>query len=434
MISNRIQPGASNALNLLTRNAQNKPKTSAVAPTNAGTVQGSSGSGLGRLASIIRAFEVAAGRTPAGSGDAFQVRLQQSLASTAAFLRSLSEQLGGAPVVAVAAQGDGAEMNGAALAPTPEPDVPASEASAPEPMRKPEPEPAPAATTPRRAEGTTGADTIALSTAGKIDDVLAGAGEDAVNVEGSRVRRVLGGDGNDRITVNGDTVRSVGGGADDDRIRVSGENVGAVNGDRGNDRVSVAAAGVGVVKGGVGRDRLDVTAESVGRVDGGRDSDQIRVRATTVDEVDGGHGNDRIDVTAAAAGRVSGGDGDDSIRVEAMTAEIDGGRGDDSIKLNVEAARMKFAAGDGNDRVRLGLGTTLLLDFGAGLTRDSLTVESVGDDDRQLMLKFATGESVLLDRVHIASSIALSFADGEIVTLRGAPAAEQAGSSFDAKA
>ena len=366
-----------------------------------------------RLDDLVRIFKMAAGHSHAGGSDAFQNRIEKSMAAAANFVRSMSDSFAEARVVAVAREGEPVEMNGAKMA------AQDAEAAAPAP--------APAASPDGKqqpmeriasVEGTARRDVKTMDGTQKVGAVNTGAGRDVVDVAGG-VKRVHGGADGDRINVSGETVRSVQGGTGGDRVMVEGETVGAVSGGKGRDRLSVAAQDVSVAKGGVGGDRVVVVAETVGRVDGGRDNDQLRVRATAVESVEGGHGNDRIDVAAVSAGTVDGGVGNDTMRIAAMTATVAGGRGDDDMKLNVEVARMTFGAGDGNDTVRLGQGTQLLLDFGEGLTRDGLQIEQMDADGRSLLLKFDSGESVTLNRVHIAESIALSFADGEVVALRG---------------
>jgi hypothetical protein len=323
----------------------------------AATTQTVDRDGLRRLSSLVRAFEAAAGRAPPRASDAFRVRLEKTMSEAADRVRALSGTNAAAPMVAVA-EGE-ATMNDRPLAP----------------LRAPPVE--------RLDGGTDGRDRIAVDRDGTVKRADTGSGNDGMRLSAERVGALKGGDGADRITTVASTVKGVAGGEGADRIRVHAETVGKV-------------------QGGMGADVMKISAVEVGEVQGGLSDDDISVKAVTVGMIDGGKGDDRIAVTA-------------------MSATVEGGKGDDVVRLDVSDAAVRFGVGDGADRIRLGRGTHLALDFGPGLTRESLTVESIEDGDKALVLRFASGESVQLNRLDRSGSVLLRFHGGETVVLHGEP-------------
>lgn len=327
------------------------------------TAQKVDNDGLRRLSALVRAFEAAAGRAPGRATDAFRARLEQTMTGAAGQVRALSGTNAAAPVVAVV-EGDGeATLNGMALAPLP------------------------AAATRRLEAGGDGRDRLALDAEGRVRGSDAGAG--------------------------------------DDRVMLSAETAGRIAGGAGDDNLTVAARTVAAVQGGAGNDRLKVAAETVGTVHGGAGDDLLRVDALDVGTVLGGGGDDAIEVDALTAGLIAGGKGDDRIAVRAMAATVEGGAGDDDIRLDVSDATLRFGVGHGADTVRLGRGTHLALDFGPGLTREALTVET---PEGAVVLRFAGGETLRLERLDRSGSVLLRFDGGETVALHGEPpAAPEAG-------
>jgi hypothetical protein len=312
--------------------------------------------GLRRLSALVRAFEAAAGRAPARASDAFRTRLEQTMTDAAGQVRALSGSNAAAPMVAVV-EGDGeATLNGAAMTRLTTPP------------------------TQRLGEGSDRRDRLALDAEGRVRGGNTSAG--------------------------------------DDRVMLSAETAGRIGGGAGDDNLTVAARSVRAVEGGAGDDRLKVAAETVGTVHGGSGDDLLRIDAISVGSVLGGGGDDSIEVDAIDAALIAGGKGDDRIAVRAMAATVEGGAGDDDVLLDVSDAALRFGVGDGSDTVRLGRGTHLALDFGPGLTRENLTVETVED---AVVLRFAGGESVRLERLDRSGSVLLRFDGGETVALHGEP-------------
>lgn len=350
--------------------------------------------GVRRLAAIELAFRAAAGRVPASAQDAFRQRLWSVLADAAALVRADGGPFAGARAVAVATAGEGAESDGL-----------------------PQPGEAPGPSVERDAGIVSGAsqrDGLVIADASRVKRVMGAQGPDTPQVDADRVGVVRGDGGRDRLVVSGDRVRAVLGGEGADRIAVASGDASKVGGGGGSDRIQVVAGEVGVVKGARGNDRIAVAADRVAQVSGGA-------------------GEDRITVAALEAGAIKGGKGDDAIKVTALSAIVEGGAGDDAIRLNVEMAELRFDAGDGADTVRIGRGAHLLIDLGPGLSADSMRVEAVEGTRGDMMLRFESGESILLSRANRAASIAVSFADGSILSLKGEALAEAPAAVLDVK-
>lgn len=380
MIINGASSGASTALSLLNQSNRSNQPSAPAATKSSNPVPEINRLSMDRLNQLINIFKSAAGNQAPGTSEAFQNRIDKSMAAAANFVRTLSDDFAKAPVVAVSRAGEGTAMNGQKLASA-------------------DADPATALETPRPRSKNEGGEQTAST--------------------GNAVQRMRGTDGKDTIVASADKAASAKAGQGSDNVTADAERVGTVNGGKGHDRIKVAAEHARNIFGGDGRDKIGVNAESVERINGGNGRDKIDVRSMSVEAINAGRGDDKVRVRTVTAGEIDGGRGNDTMHIAALTATVSGGKGDDFISMNVESGKMVFGAGDGNDNVRVARGSQLLLSFGEGLSRENLQLEWLDDNGRELVLRFDSGESVTLDGVHRAESISLSFADGDVVPLVG---------------
>jgi len=195
--------------------------------------------------------------------------------------------------------------------------------------------------------------------------IYSGDGNDSLSVTAGRINGVYAGAGNDAIAVRSlsrrdDAVDGVDGGNGDDAISISSSGgVRSTRAGAGNDAIAVAALrDVWALEAGSGDDTVAIaTGGSAFGVDGGEGADTISISAKgEVEHVDGGSGDDVIAVKSlGSVWGVFGGSGDDIIRVSAARVDrVYGGKGDDLIAIDSTAGKAStvyFAEGDGHDVV-----------------------------------------------------------------------------------
>lgn len=304
-------------------------------------------------------------------------------------------------------------------------------------------------------------------------EINGGDGDDLINADGWDVR-VSGGAGNDTINASGYSVR-VDGGAGDDVINAHGKggylhhghhmhcgipafpfllhphchSIPAVltEGGEGNDTINssgfsnasggegddIIHIGGGLARGGSGDDIITSNGGSA-MLSGGAGNDTIVATGmiNINSNISGGAGDDDIYASGSRI-FISGGTGDDAITLDgtddrgvafmdrfghfgtnhALRSFIDGGIGDDTIRLVKDAkANIGFFAGNGHDTIE-GATETSTVRFGPGLTFESATFSTSGDD---LTIAFAgTEDSVTFKKYADKGMAMLEFADGRMV-------------------
>ena len=200
--------------------------------------------------------------------------------------------------------------------------------------------------------------TINVTSTGYADDIIGGAGQDVITVDGrvGEIRSdfsstgvigdtitingtagdVLGGNGADTITINGsvgDNVRGLGG--DDTIVINQGASVNGVGGGEGDDNVTIEGT-IYYASTGTGNDIITVTSTGVvtGYVEGNEGDDTITVSGT-VSSVMGDDGNDSITLTSSASVNViKTGYGEDYLKVDANNTNIELGEGKNDVIIN----------------------------------------------------------------------------------------------------
>lgn len=268
-----------------------------------------------------------------------------------------------------------------------------------------------------------GADLLTINGAVSRGVVVAGAGDDTVNLNVGTVASVSGydvalGDGNDEMTVTGVGSHYIHGGAGNDTVNLFGDNTrpwwdydeeeedeeedGLVNGSTVN-----GGAGVDNVNG--SEDNDSITAINVEHIFGDAGNDRIQIYRTNEDptgnvSVDGGWGNDTLEIAQAIDGLVrtyhvesiigsagndtvhatdvsrwddnlviDAGGGNDNITVgngnagtsSVWDATVDGGTGDDILTVTVQDDA-DVSGGNGNDTITVSAGDEAIVDGGAG--------------------------------------------------------------------
>jgi len=277
--------------------------------------------------------------------------------------------------------------------------------------------------------------------AGDGDDlVIAGAGDDYVDLGSGSNKAwgeggddaLLGGDGDDLLIGDSDSTPPAnqgndyldGGGGDDELIGNGGndELFGGdgkdelagdggddyLDGEDGNDALAggsgadtlLAGAGDDLLEGADGNDYLD-----------GEDGEDILLAGAGEDTLFGGDGHDTLDGDAGndildgedGDDVIAGGEGDDTLHGGGGNDELTGGNGDDTYIVS---------AGSGRDAISDALGSnTLRIEHAL-----DVRVTQSGADD--LLLRFGTGDSVVIEHGFATASIATFHIAGETLSHR----------------
>lgn len=160
-------------------------------------------------------------------------------------------------------------------------------------------------------------------------------------------------------------------------------------------------------------------------LDGGAGNDTF-VAYGRVALIQGGDGNDTI--TASGGGDlIDGGAGDDSINGWGAVATLAGGTGNDTLTGSGRGSVLVFNRGDGDDTLSPGFnardGQDRLV-FGTGVAAADVTMERVGTDGNDLLLRLSDGGGSVLVRSYFAASVpdgyrnyalaSIEFADGTV--------------------
>ncbi len=246
-----------------------------------------------------------------------------------------------------------------------------------------------------------GDDTVVEGGEGTDRVIVQGDGDFSIDMTAGGVERVDGGAGNDVMDATGmsDRARQYGNAGDDTLI--GGDNRDDQRGGAGNDIIDGGAgndtirgdAGADQLRGGAGNDLIFADSDDT-VVEGGEGYDRVIVQgdgdfsidmtAGGVERVDGGAGNDTMDATGMSDRvRQYGNDGDDTLiggdnnddqRGGAGNDVIDGGAGNDYIRGDAGADQLR--GGAGNDRIYADSDDTVV-EGGEG--NDRVIVQGDGD-------------------------------------------------------
>lgn len=158
--------------------------------------------------------------------------------------------------------------------------------------------------------GEQGDDSITLDGATVSANIMAGDGNDTIDLIGGSAIVVSGQSGDDTIAITGGNFTIVAGGADNDSITLGGGTVVSLNGAGGADDIRLFSGTANSVFGERGADTILLDGATLsGDISGGDGDDVIRLQNGTVDGIDAGDGADTIHLDAAAT----------------VTGDIDGG-------------------------------------------------------------------------------------------------------------
>jgi Ca2+-binding RTX toxin-like protein len=259
------------------------------------------------------------------------------------------------------------------------------------------------------------------------DDTLNGGNGDDQLTGGAGFDTLIGGDGDDVFTSSvGDDGMEGGWGSDTYNI-VAGDG-GAVIFEFAGDGADQVVFGAGVLSQDVALSRI--YSDLVLTIPTAGDPQVVTVRGQFDDELGGGGVEQvtfadgtvwsrqdlRLLVLAQAAT-----DGDDVITGYASNDTLGGGLGNDIVDGGDGDDTFIFGAGDGHDEIYESSGFDVL-ELGAGLSSENLTV-SIGDWRYDVVLSFASGESILLSsEIYDVSPSSqggveeIHFADGAVLT------------------
>ncbi|VAW07012.1 Alkaline phosphatase [hydrothermal vent metagenome] len=234
--------------------------------------------------------------------------------------------------------------------------------------------------------------------ASRVSRVSTGAGDDVVEISADNVRRIRTGGGDDTLTIDANRVTRINTGAGDDVLNINADNVARIRTGAGDDTVNIEADRVRRVNTGAGDDILNINADKVTRINTGEGDDTLTINADTITRVNTGAGDDTLVLTADTIGRVNAGAGDDTITLDAVDAAI------------------AFGKGGGQDVINITSVGALAIQIDSELAA-SLDDVSIVEDGENIVLEFASGESLTLNNVGNADIISLQVG-GESIDLR----------------
>jgi hypothetical protein len=227
--------------------------------------------------------------------------------------------------------------------------------------------------------------------------LIAGSGNDTINLSGSNGDWIKGNEGADRVVLSGTGAFSaiaLGGGADE-LILNSAITVDRIALGDGHDKISastVVFATAGSIVGGAGRDTIDLTISDgvdSAYINGGALQDSITLQGIEVGTtVKGMGGADTITLSGdgATSAFIAGGEGADLITLSGVenASTVAGGSGNDTIfiKENMSTLSAEIFGGSGNDSIRFeGIvedSTYAKISIEGGLGSDSIVFDAVG--------------------------------------------------------
>jgi hypothetical protein len=261
--------------------------------------------------------------------------------------------------------------------------------------------------------GRGGADQVFLGGVGHR--VNTGSGNDFVRISsGDRLNPATQsivdlGTGNDRLEAGDETI--VDGGSGSDEIKVGSNSI--VDGGADMDFIHIRHHSIAI--GGTGNDFMYASSNNI--VEGGEGNDSISVGIGNA--VEGGEGNDRISLHAD--NNADGGEGDDFFTSTKAGNIIRGGLGNDVVIAKSDVS-LVIERGDGHDILQTA--GHAVVDLGAGISRDRVSISTIGDNI--FKIDFGTGDSLT---VHLnefeerfykhlhTGSLTLRFADGSTLGL-----------------
>ncbi len=234
--------------------------------------------------------------------------------------------------------------------------------------------------------------------ASRVSRVSTGAGDDVLEISADNVRRIRTGGGDDTLTIDANRVTRINTGAGDDVLNINADNVARIRTGAGDDTVNIEADRVRRVNTGAGDDVLNINADNVTRINTGVGDDTLTINADKITRINTGAGDDTLVLTADTIGRVNAGAGDDTITLDAVDAAIG------------------FGKGGGEDVINITSVGALAIQIDSELAA-SLDDVSIVEDGENIVLEFASGESLTLNNVGNADIIALQVG-GESIDLR----------------
>ncbi len=234
--------------------------------------------------------------------------------------------------------------------------------------------------------------------AGRVSRISTGAGDDVVEISADNVRRIRTGGGDDTLTIDADKVARINTGAGDDVLNINADKVRRVNTGAGDDVLNINADKVARINTGAGDDVLNIDADKVTRISTGEGDDALTINADKITRVNTGAGDDTLVLTADTIGRVNAGAGDDTITLDAVDAAI------------------AFGKGGGEDVINITSVGALAIQIDSELAT-SIDDVSIVEDGDNIILEFASGESLTLNNVANADIISLQVG-GQSIDLR----------------
>ncbi len=222
-------------------------------------------------------------------------------------------------------------------------------------------------------------------------------GDDTIQIDAGRVSRISTGDGDDTVEISADHVRRIRTGGGDDMLTIDADKVARIRTGAGDDTVNIEADKVRRISTGAGDDVLNINADNVTRINTGKGDDALTINADTITRVNTGAGDDTLVLTADTIGRVNAGAGDDTITLDAVDAAI------------------AFGKGGGEDVINITSVGALAIHIDSELAA-SIDDVSIVEDGDNIILEFASGESLTLNNVANADIISLQIG-GETIDL-----------------
>jgi hypothetical protein len=233
--------------------------------------------------------------------------------------------------------------------------------------------------------------------AGRVSRISTGDGDDSLEISADHVSRIRTGDGDDTVIIDANKVTRINTGAGDDSLDINADNVARIRTGEGDDTVNIEADKVRRINTGAGDDVLNINADNVTRIKTGEGDDALTINADTITRVNTGAGDDTLVLTADTIGRVNAGAGDDTITLDAVDAAI------------------AFGKGGGDDVINITSVGALAIHIDSELAA-SLDDVSIVEDGDNIILEFASGESLTLNNVANADIISLQIG-GESIDL-----------------
>jgi hypothetical protein len=249
------------------------------------------------------------------------------------------------------------------------------------------------------------------------DDRDDGVKDGGVKIDGGRVGRISTGAGDDVVEINADHVRRIRTGGGDDTVTIDADKVARINTGAGDDVLNINADKVARIRTGAGDDVVNIDADKVRRVNTGAGDDVLNINADKVTRISTGEGDDALTINADKITRINTGAGDDTLVLTADTiGRVNAGAGDDTITLDAVDAAIAFGKGGGEDVINITSVGALAIHIDSELAA-SLDDVSIVEDGDNIILEFASGESLTLNNAANADIISLQIG-GESIDLR----------------